>query len=259
MVRSSSEPQSINHQLQTLRQEKGLTLEEVSWSTRISLTNLRAIESLQYHKLPADPFSKGMLILYGTFLGLDGRKIAERFFFERDGNKPPPSCLKKYLAHRPLSPKNLAEPAHISSATIAGILMILITISFTGFCLYTSWSPFAFLANAAKNLPAATISPFHPADPSSGTIPGQADNSEISVLQDDEMFVALNVTTAKTTLHGQKTALQKKTARQNPLLSSHRSQFVLSFDPSSTVFLSRSPYTREDQPLLSLPILPFTP
>lgn len=259
MVRPFSEPQSINQQLQTLRQEKGLTLEEVSWATKISLTNLRAIESLHYHKLPADPFSKGMLILYGTFLGLDGRKIAERFFFERDGGNPPSPCLNKYLAHRPLSPKNLAEPAHISSATIAGILMILITVSFTGFCLYTSWSPFAFLANAAKNPPAATISPFHPADPSSGTIPGQAENSDISVLQDDEVFFTLNVTTTQIALHGQEPDLQKNTVTQNPLLFSRQSQFVLPFDPSSTVSLSRSPYNRTDQALLSLPILPFKP
>lgn len=257
MVRPSSEPQSINHQLQTLRQEKGLTLEEVSRSTRISLTNLRAIESLHYQKLPADPFIKGMLMLYGTFLGLDGRKIAERFFFERDGGKTAPSSLKKYLVHRSLAPKDLAEPAHISSATMAGILMTLITVSFTGFCLYTSWNPFAFLTNATKNPPAATISPFHPADPSSGTIPGQANNSETSVLQDDDMFVALHITNVKTALHDQETVLQEKTGLQNPLVFSRWSQFVLPFDPTPTMSLFRTPRNSQGQFLLSLPVSPF--
>lgn len=259
MVSPSSEPQSINHLLQTLRQGKGLTLEEVSLRTRISLTNLRAIESLHYHKLPADPFIKGMLILYGTFLGLDGRKIAERFFFERDGDKPPTPCLQKYLARRPPAAKNLAEAAYISSATIAGILMTLITVSFTGFCLYTSWNPFDFLANAAKNPPAATISPFHPADPSSGTTARQANNPEISVLQEDEMCVALHLTNVIPAPHDQNTAPQGKTGRHNPHVSSQWSQCVLSFDPSSNVLLSRIPHHREESALLSLPMLSFLP
>ncbi|MBM9537212.1 helix-turn-helix domain-containing protein [Desulfobulbus alkaliphilus] len=253
MVRPISEPQPIHHLLRSLRENKGLTLEEVSRSTRISLSNLRAIESLQYEKLPADPFTKGMLILYGTFLDLDGREIASRFFWERDGGKAATPSPKKYLARRSLSPKDLAEPAHFSSATIAGILMTLITVSLTGFCLYTSWNPFIFLTKGIKNSPAATISPFHPADPSSGTIPGQVDSAEISVLSDGEMSVALNISDAKT-------IRPKKTGQLNPLIFSRLNQFVPTFDPSSTVLLSHTPPANsEDQSLRGQTLFHFTP
>jgi cytoskeletal protein RodZ len=145
-----------------------LTLEDVTQATKISLSNLRAIESMAYGKLPADIFTKGQITLYGDFLGLDGRKIAEQFFFERDGGKKPGPFLKKKLPNHSLTPKQLAEPTHISSAAIAAILLLLIVLTFTGFCLYTSWNPFAFLTDQTKNLSSSVINTFHPANPATG-------------------------------------------------------------------------------------------
>ena len=124
----------VGMHLQKLRQEKLLTLEEVSQATRISLANLRAIESMTYERLPADVFTKGQITLYGNFLGLDGRQIAKQFFFERDGDKEKGSFLKKKLSNHSLTPKQLAEPSHISSATIAGLLLLLIV------CTSSDWS-----------------------------------------------------------------------------------------------------------------------
>jgi len=257
MVPLPSVPDLIGHQLRALRQEKGLTLEEVSHSTRISLTNLRAIESMQYQKLPADPFTKGLLGLYGTFLGTDGRKIAEEFFLERDGGRITVPSLKNYLAHRSLAPKDLAERAHISSATIAGILMALITLSFTGFCLYTSWNPLAFMTSATKNPPATTIGPFHPADPSSGNgLPGKASSLDISVLKNDRIFIAMDNNESIPPFHTQKTTAQEHTGQINrPAFSRWRTadQHIV---PKPALPLLRSEGNRF---LLNLPGLPFNP
>jgi len=164
----ASEQHVIGIHLQKLRQEKSLTLEDVTQATKISLANLRAIESMTYERLPADIFTRGQITLYGNYLGIDGRQIAQQFFFERDGDKEKGSFLKKKLSNHSLTPKQLAEPSHISSATIAGILLLLIVLSITGFCMYTSWKPFAFLTNQTKNLSSSVINTFHPANPATG-------------------------------------------------------------------------------------------
>lgn len=134
--------------------------------TRISLSNLRAIESSAYDKLPADAFTRGLINLYATFLGLDGRLIADQFFLERDGETPRPlSLLGQCRISCALEPKKLAEPTHISSAAIAAILLALIVVSFSGFCVYFSWNPFSFLTDKVLNISTSAPSPFHPADP----------------------------------------------------------------------------------------------
>ena len=162
---SSSEILPLGAQLRQLREDKSLTLEEVAFHTKVSRANLEAIESMAYDKLPADSFTRGQIILYGNFLGMDGRLAADRFFVERDSGKSPPlSPLQQSLLHQSLTPKKLAEPTHISSASIAGILLLLIVSSLTAFCLYFSWNPFAFLTNRALPL-ASNSAPFHPADP----------------------------------------------------------------------------------------------
>jgi len=157
---------SLGEQLKQLRQDKSLTLDEVAASTKISRANLHAIESMAYDKLPADSFTRGQIVLYGTFLGMDGRLAADRFFTERDGGKKLQiSSLQKSLHKQPLTPKKLAEPTHVSSAAIAGILLLFIVCSFTAFCLYFSWNPFAFLTDKVFSLSTAKNTLFHPADP----------------------------------------------------------------------------------------------
>jgi cytoskeleton protein RodZ len=157
---------SVGEQLKQLRQDKSLTLDEVAASTRVSRFNLNSIESMAFNQLPADSFTRGQIILFASFLGMDGRVAADRFFAERDGKVlPQGSSLQQSLNHQPLTPKKFAEPTHISSAVIAGILLLLIVCSFTGFCLYFSWNPFSFLTGKALNLTSPRNDTFHPADP----------------------------------------------------------------------------------------------
>jgi len=163
---SPSESPCIGDQLNQLRQAKSLTLDEVAASTKISRANLQAIESMAFDKLPADSFTRGQIVLYGDFLGMDGRLAADRFFVERDGGKKShASALQKSLLAQSLTPKKLAEPTHVSSASIAGMLLLFIVCSFTAFCLYFSWNPFVFLTSKAFNLSASPNTLFHPADP----------------------------------------------------------------------------------------------
>jgi cytoskeleton protein RodZ len=189
----SSELQVVGSHLQTLRLEKSLTLEDVNQATKVSLSNLRAIESMAYEKLPADPFTRGQITLYGNYLGLDGRQIAKQFFIERDGDKETGPFLKRKLTHHALTPKRLAEPTHISSATIAGTLLVLIVLSFSGFCLFTSWNPFAFLTNQTKSFSSSVMNTFHPANPATGVRANQKPlNLNAHFLKDSQIVLSLD-------------------------------------------------------------------
>ncbi|MCL2789730.1 MAG: helix-turn-helix domain-containing protein [Desulfobulbus sp.] len=162
----AGEPRSVGEQLRQARQNKSLSLEEVAAATRIARANLQAIEAMDFERLPADSFTRGQIILYAAFLEIDDRSLADRFFLGRDGGKRPQlTPLQQSLRKQRLAPKKLAEPTHVSSATIASILLLLIVCSFTIFCLYFSWNPFAFLTDKIFPHASASHSPFHPADP----------------------------------------------------------------------------------------------
>ncbi len=142
---SAAESETIGSYLKRLRSEKGLSVEEVSSSTRISATNVRAIEGLEFDKLPADTFIRGQLNIYADLLGIDPVYLVSQFMKERDESLAAGHRVRPRQARQVLAPKTLAEPSHISSAAVAGFLLLLIVVLFTGFCLYTSWSPFNFL------------------------------------------------------------------------------------------------------------------
>ncbi len=141
----AAESESIGSYLKRLRSEKGLSVEEVSGSTRISATNVRAIEGLEFDKLPADAFTRGQLNIYADFLGIDPAYLVSQFMKERDESLASGRRARPRQTQKVLAPKTLAEPSRISSAAVAAVLLLLIIVLFTGFCLYTSWSPFNFL------------------------------------------------------------------------------------------------------------------
>lgn len=138
---------TVSVRLQLLREQKGLSIQEVSEETNISCSNLKAIEGENYDQLPADTFIRGLITIYGNFLGIDGAEAARIFFQERDQSQPWGKKNRPGGPGHSLSPKKLAEPSHVSSATIASILLLLIVVSFTAFCLYTGWNPFAYFLN----------------------------------------------------------------------------------------------------------------
>lgn len=156
-------PAGLDHTgayLRKLRTEKGLSIKEACEATRISEINLTAIENQDFAALPAETFTRGLLNIYARYLEADPAHVVARFMREREqrnqgggkrGNKP------RQTNHKILTPKKLAEPAHISSITMAAVLMLCIMVLFTGFCLYTSWNPFSFLSQETDSLQSSVM------------------------------------------------------------------------------------------------------
>ncbi len=159
---------SPGHYLLKLRRDKKLSVEEVSEATKISIKNIRAIEQAAFDQLPADTFVRGLVTLYGNYLGINGSKIAAELLVERKKHSTgsrPQNLAMKTIPPSTLAPKNFAEPSHISSAAIALMLLTAIVLSFTGFCLYTSWNPFSFLSKQTSNMQVSIQNMFGGDDP----------------------------------------------------------------------------------------------
>ncbi len=154
-----SQDVSIGVRLRNLRKQSGQTIQEISDATHISPTNLTAVEAENFEQLPADTFTRGLVGIYADYLGLEGRETAREFIRERDRNRPRSRKNRLGKKSHCLSPKKLAEPSHISSATVAGILLLLIVVSVTAFCLYTGWNPFTYFLELGQ--PTPPVPPLH--------------------------------------------------------------------------------------------------
>ena len=90
--------------LKSVRESKGLTLKDIFERTRISVTNLEAIENGNFHKLPPPVFTKSFIKIYAKTLGIDDSSTL--------------ACYEQYLeAHntacRDVESKNIPEPARV--------------------------------------------------------------------------------------------------------------------------------------------------
>jgi len=57
----TNEVENTGNYLRTLRMSKGLSIKDVTEATRISATNLNAIEDENFSVLPANTFTRGLL------------------------------------------------------------------------------------------------------------------------------------------------------------------------------------------------------
>jgi len=71
--------ESLGRYLREAREEKGWTLEQAAFKTRILCQYLKAVEDDNYEQLPAEVFAKGFVRSYARLLGLDEMQVLPRF------------------------------------------------------------------------------------------------------------------------------------------------------------------------------------
>ena len=69
----------FGERLRRQREMRGVSLEEISQSTKIGTRSLKAIEGEDFEKLPGGIFNKGFVRAYARFLGLDEEQIVSDF------------------------------------------------------------------------------------------------------------------------------------------------------------------------------------
>jgi len=66
---------SFGERLKKEREKRGMTLEEVSGVTKVSVRNLRALEQEKFDQMPGGIFNRGFVRAYAKHLGLDDDQV----------------------------------------------------------------------------------------------------------------------------------------------------------------------------------------
>ncbi len=81
---------SFGERMQRQREMRGITLEEISESTKISSRCLRALEEEEFDKLPGGIFNKGFVRAYASYLGIDEDEAVADFIAASGGEPDQP-------------------------------------------------------------------------------------------------------------------------------------------------------------------------
>jgi cytoskeletal protein RodZ len=139
--------QTLGAFLRDHREQKGVSLTDVSQETRISLPVLTAIEEDAYERMPAVAFCRGFYSLYADYLELDTASILERYSenmaqevaSSTEPAKPPIIKSKTF--------SNYAEPSSISPATGKSVSLMLCLIAIIGASFFFNWNPIDYISD----------------------------------------------------------------------------------------------------------------
>jgi len=82
--------ESLGEKLKTTREEKGLTLDQISRETNISIRYLEALETENFAIFPGEPYVIGFIKNYGSYLELDNQKLISLYRALRIQEQPIP-------------------------------------------------------------------------------------------------------------------------------------------------------------------------
>jgi transcriptional regulator with XRE-family HTH domain len=118
--------ESYGQYLKGLREEKGITLEELAETTKIALSNLEFLESDRFELLPPLVFIKGFIRSYVNELGIDPEEALKRFeAFTKEGELAGYEADEHSLFHQaPPRPFFTGSSLFTTVLTAAGVLAL---------------------------------------------------------------------------------------------------------------------------------------
>jgi cytoskeletal protein RodZ len=117
---------AFGDRLRREREMRGITLEEITESTKISRRHLEALEGEHFDQLPGGVFNKGFVRAYARFLGIDGdQAVAD---YSAASNEQPEQEDKFPLEiheqpNRNLNPRRSNLPLVFAIAALVGVLV----------------------------------------------------------------------------------------------------------------------------------------
>jgi cytoskeletal protein RodZ len=124
--------ESLGDKLRTAREERGLSISQVSRDTNITIRYIEALENENFSIFPGEPYIVGFLKNYSAYLEADVQKIISLYRAIRIQEQPVP--VEQLLLHPPKIPK-FVIPA----------IVILVVLGAGG------WGIFNLVANRKKN------------------------------------------------------------------------------------------------------------
>src|SRR5579872_3713066 len=107
---------SFGENLRREREMRGVTLEEISAATKISIRFLKSIENEEFSKLPGGIFTRSFIRAYAHYLGLDEEPILAEYQLVRKGEGE--ADLSRFLP-----PKHFSPQEHRSHASLVAIVV----------------------------------------------------------------------------------------------------------------------------------------
>ncbi|MBM7056798.1 helix-turn-helix domain-containing protein [Streptomyces durocortorensis] len=180
---------SIGRLLQQARIAAGLTVEEVSSSTRVRIPIVHAIEQDDFSRCGGDVYARGHIRTFARAVGLDPEPLVEEYDADHGGRPAPTPAAPLFEAERIRS-----EPRR-PNWTAAMVAAIVAVVGFVGFTLFSGGedepSSTAQVAEGSKpDKTAAKPTATKPSDPK--PVPSE---SAIAAAPRDKVTVKLSATT----------------------------------------------------------------
>lgn len=129
--------QEIGEMLRRVREEKGLSPEEVQAETKIRLRYLQALESGDESVIPGEVYYKGFLRFYANHLGLDGHALVEEYKQWKDSQR---TEEERAAAAAQTGARGTAQSAqarrHIGVYALVGLAVIVAAVGIWGLLSY---------------------------------------------------------------------------------------------------------------------------
>ncbi|QGV82533.1 helix-turn-helix domain-containing protein [Streptomyces ficellus] len=183
---------SIGRVLQQARIDAGLTVEEVSTSTRVRIPIVHAIEEDDFSRCGGDVYARGHVRTLARAVGLDPAALVERYDAEHGGRPAPTPAAPLFEAER-IRPER--RRPNWTAAMVAAIVAV---IGFVGFTLFNGDGGGGSKANNVAEGPAPAQKPSGKAKPPKAVAPPPAPSeSAIAAVPKDKVTVRLTATEDK--------------------------------------------------------------
>ena len=119
---------SFGERMRREREMRGIKLEEITESTKISQRNLLALEEERFDRLPGGIFNKGFVRAYARFLGLDEEQAVHDFLtasaeYDQPAALQPPSPPTS-VVKQPVIPSETSEKRKDLAWALAALLVL---------------------------------------------------------------------------------------------------------------------------------------
>ena len=154
---------AFGDRLRREREMRGITLDEITESTKIARRHLEALETERFDQLPGGVFNKGFVRAYARFLGIDEDRAVADYSAATDEQPEPEDKFPLEIHDEPdreLNPRRSYLPLIFAVAALVGVLV--------GYAFWIKSKPHAAAEQPQAARPAtATSTPEKPAIPAS--------------------------------------------------------------------------------------------
>ena len=117
---------AFGDRLRREREMRGITLDEITESTKISRRHLEALEGEHFDQLPGGVFNKGFVRAYARFLGIDGDQAVADYSAASNEQPEPENKFPLEIHEEPkrhLNARRSRLPLAFAIAAVAGVLV----------------------------------------------------------------------------------------------------------------------------------------